>query len=66
MKKHGSNYWELINYQKGKQLVTISVVIVLVGMVGMYLAGYVPKTGDFSDKRLRFEASYPQNRRFFV
>lgn len=44
-KKQGSNYWELINYQKGKttvkQIVTMSIVIVLIGMAGMFLAGYV-------------------------
>lgn len=44
-KKQKSNYWELINYQKGKttgkQIAIISIVIVLVGMAGMYLAGFV-------------------------
>lgn len=44
-KKQESNYWELVNYQKGKttgkQIVSMSIVILLVGMAGMYLAGYV-------------------------
>lgn len=44
-KKSGSNYRELINYQKGKttirQIVKMTVVILTVGMLGMYLAGYV-------------------------
>lgn len=44
-KKQKSNYWELVNYQKGKttgkQIAIVSVVIVLVGMAGMYLAGFI-------------------------
>ena len=44
-RKQGSNYWKLINYEKGKttamQVVVMSVVILIVGMIGMYLAGYV-------------------------
>ena len=44
-KKQNSSYWELINYQKGKttwkQVVGMSVIIVVIGMVGMYLAGYI-------------------------
>lgn len=44
-KKKNSNYWELINYQKGKttwkQIVGMSAIIVVIGMVGMYLAGYI-------------------------
>lgn len=44
-KKQRSNYWELINYQKGKttgkQIAVIAVVIVIVGMAGMYLAGFI-------------------------
>lgn len=44
-KKNGSSYWKLINYQKGKtttkQIVLMSVIILAVGMGGMYLAGYV-------------------------
>ena len=42
-KKNGTTYWELINYQKGKtkisQVIAVSVVILLVGMGGMYIAG---------------------------
>jgi len=45
MKKHGSNYWELVNYQKGnttvKQIVIMSGGILLIGMAGMFLAGFV-------------------------
>lgn len=44
-KNQNSSYWELINYQKGKttckQIVGMSVIIVVIGMVGMYLAGYI-------------------------
>ena len=44
-KKQNGSYLELINYQKGKttwkQIVGMSVIIVVVGMVGMYLAGYL-------------------------
>lgn len=44
-KKQSSNYWELINYQKGKttgrQIAVISIVTVIVGMAGMYLAGFI-------------------------
>ena len=44
-KKIGSNYRDLINYQKGKttiaQIVKMTVVILAVGMSGMYFAGYV-------------------------
>ncbi|MBQ2980961.1 MAG: CPBP family intramembrane metalloprotease [Lachnospiraceae bacterium] len=44
-KKKNSNYWELINFQKGKttwkQIVGMSAIIVVIGMVGMYLAGYI-------------------------
>lgn len=44
-KRHNSSYWELINYQKGKttwkQIVGMSVLIVVVGVAGMYLAGYL-------------------------
>lgn len=44
-RKQGSNYWKLINYEKGKttakQVIVMSVVILIVGMIGMYLAGYV-------------------------
>ena len=45
VKKKNSSYLELINYQKGKttwkQIVGMSVIIVVVGVVGMYLAGYI-------------------------
>lgn len=44
-RKQGSNYWKLINYEKGKttakQVVVMSLLILIVGMIGMYLAGYV-------------------------
>ena len=44
-KKQNSSYWELINYEKGKtklkQIIGMSVLIVVIGMVGMYLAGFV-------------------------
>ena len=44
-KKNSKTYWELINYQKGKtkvkQVVGITILIVVVGMVGMYLAGFL-------------------------
>ena len=43
-KKNKSSFWELINYQKGKttakQIVGISVLVLVVGMAGMYMAGY--------------------------
>lgn len=45
IKKNKSNYWELINYQKGKtevrQIIRISAFMLLIGMSGMYMAGYV-------------------------
>ena len=44
-KKNNSSYFELINYQRGKttwkQIVGISAIIVVVGVAGMYLAGYI-------------------------
>ncbi|MCM1542790.1 MAG: CPBP family intramembrane metalloprotease [Blautia sp.] len=44
-KKNKSSFRELINYQKGKttakQIAGISVLILVVGMAGMYLAGYL-------------------------
>lgn len=44
-KKQGASYWELVNYQKGKttakQIAIMSIIILLVGMTGMFLAGYV-------------------------
>ena len=40
-----SNYWKLINYEKGKtkikQVIIISLVVLWVGTLGMYLAGFV-------------------------
>ena len=43
-KKNRSSFWELINYQKGKtkakQIIGISVLVLVVGMTGMYMAGY--------------------------
>lgn len=44
-KRNNSSYWELINFRKGqtraKQIVLISLMILLVGMSGMYIAGAV-------------------------
>lgn len=44
-RRNCGNYWKLINYQKGKttgkQIVGICIVILFVGMAGMYLAGYI-------------------------
>lgn len=44
-KKQGCSYWQLINYQRGKttvkQIVSMTVIILVVGMLGMYLAGYI-------------------------
>lgn len=44
-KKHNNNYLKLINYEKGKttkkQIISISALILLVGMLGMYVAGFV-------------------------
>lgn len=44
-KRNNSNYWELINFRKGqtraKQIVLISLMILLVGMSGMFIAGAV-------------------------
>lgn len=43
-KKNKSSFWELINYQKGrtkaKQIIGISVLVLVSGMTGMYMAGY--------------------------
>lgn len=43
--KIGMNYFELINLKKGKssakQIVLVSILIIVVGMAGMYLAGYL-------------------------
>lgn len=45
VRKQKSNYWELISCQKGKttgkQIAVIAVVVVFVGMAGMYLAGFI-------------------------
>lgn len=44
-KKNNSSFWELINYQKGKtkakQIIGISVLVLVIGMMGMYMAGYL-------------------------
>lgn len=44
-KKIGSSYKELINYEKGKtkvkQTIIISIIVLLVGTMGMYLAGFI-------------------------
>lgn len=44
-RKNGSTYGELINYQKGAtkplQVVGITALVLVVGMAGMYLAGYL-------------------------
>ena len=44
-KKQKSSYRELINYEKGKtsvkQIIAVSVVVVIVGMAGMYIAGFI-------------------------
>lgn len=44
-KKDNKTYWKLINYKKGqtkvKEVVGITILIVVVGMAGMYLAGYL-------------------------
>ena len=44
-RKNKSSYWELINYQKGitkaKQIIGISILVVVIGMTGMYIAGYL-------------------------
>lgn len=43
--KNNRTYWELINYRKGmtkaKQVIGITVLVVVVGMAGMYLAGFL-------------------------
>lgn len=42
--KNKSSYWKLINYQRGKtnvkQIIGISVLILVIGIAGMYMAGY--------------------------
>ena len=44
-RKNKSSYWELINYQKGKtkakQITGISILILVIGITGMYIAGYL-------------------------
>ncbi len=44
-KRNGQTFWQLINYQKGKttwrQIVAITLLVLVVGMVGMYLAGFL-------------------------
>ena len=44
-KKKDKTFWELINYEKGKtkisQVIVVSVIILFVGMGGMYLSGYL-------------------------
>ena len=44
-KRNGQSYWQLINYQKGKttwkQIVGVTLLVLLVGMSGMYLAGFL-------------------------
>ena len=43
-KKNKSSFWELIHYQKGKtkarQIIGISVLVLVIGMAGLYMAGY--------------------------
>jgi membrane protease YdiL (CAAX protease family) len=44
-KRNGQSYWQLINYQKGKtswkQILEITLLVLVVGMSGMYLAGFL-------------------------
>ena len=44
-KRNGRTYWQLINYQKGRttwqQIVGITLLVLVVGMAGMYLAGFL-------------------------
>ena len=44
-KRNGLSYWQLINYQKGKttwkQIVGVTFLILVVGMSGSYLAGFL-------------------------
>lgn len=43
--KMKSNYWKLINYEKGKtrikQVIVIALVVLWIGILGMYLAGFI-------------------------
>lgn len=44
-RKNKSSYWELINFQKGKtkakEILLISLLVLVVGMAGMYAAGFI-------------------------
>ena len=44
-KKNGMTYWELISYKKGNtkisQIVLVSVIVLVMGTCGMYLAGFL-------------------------
>jgi len=44
-KRNGQSYWQLLNFQKGKttwkQIVGITLLILVVGMAGTYLAGFL-------------------------
>ena len=44
-KKNGTTYWELIGYKKGNtkisQIVIVSIIVLVIGTGGMYLAGYL-------------------------
>ena len=44
-KRNGQSFWQLINYQKGKttwkQIVGVTLLVLVVGMSGMYLAGFL-------------------------
>lgn len=44
-KRNGRTYWQLINYQKGRttwqQVVGITLLVLVFGMAGMYLAGFL-------------------------
>ena len=44
-KKMKSSYWKLINYEKGKtkikQVILISLIVLWIGTLGMYLAGFI-------------------------
>ena len=44
-RKNGQTYWELINYRKGctkiREILIVSAVILMLGMGGMYIAGFV-------------------------
>ena len=44
-KKNGTNYFKLINYKKGKtklkEIIIISILILIVGTMGMYISGFI-------------------------